>query len=104
MDAEMAALKAKGVLRQIPHSKLPGGQQTIKSISTRIYCEVPTTRCSSWRQAAFDISFTDTFSPVVSMATFWTFVAVSNMPSLEIYQGDINTAYLNAAIGIKQYL
>ncbi|POM81640.1 Retrotransposon Polyprotein [Phytophthora palmivora] len=53
MDVEMAALKDKRILRQIPRSELPSGQQTIK------------TMC---------------------------------------FLRDINTAYLNAALGIKQYL
>lgn len=38
------------------------------------------------------------------MATFRLFVAVCVQLELPIYQGDINTAYLNATLGIKQYL
>ncbi|KAE9191830.1 hypothetical protein PF005_g11110 [Phytophthora fragariae] len=38
------------------------------------------------------------------MATFRLFVAISKQLELTIYQGDVNTAYLNALLGIKQYL
>ncbi|RQM18871.1 hypothetical protein DD237_007498 [Peronospora effusa] len=46
----------------------------------------------------------DTFSPVARMATFRMFIAVCIIRDMVIYQGDINTAYLNATLGIKQYL
>ncbi|OWZ21390.1 Integrase, catalytic core protein [Phytophthora megakarya] len=112
MDAAIAALKAKGVLRQIPRSNLPGGQQTIKSIWVFDVKTDPLGYIVRYRprvvargdKQRFGIDCTDTFSPVARMATFRTFVAVCTMLSLEIYQGDINTAYLNAALGIKHYL
>ncbi|CAI5716287.1 unnamed protein product [Peronospora effusa] len=50
------------------------------------------------------IDFKDTFSPVARMATFRMFIAVCIIREMVIYQGDINTAYLNATLGIKQYL
>ncbi|KAG6623897.1 Integrase catalytic core protein [Phytophthora cinnamomi] len=112
MDAEMAALKAKGVLRQIPRSGLPSGQQTIK---TMWFFDVKTDHLgyivryrarivARGDKQRFGIDFTETFSPVARMATFRTFVAVCIILKLMIYQGDINTAYLNATLGIKQYL
>ncbi|POM59370.1 Integrase catalytic core protein [Phytophthora palmivora] len=112
MDAEMAALKDKGVLRQIPRSELPSGQQTIK---TMWVFDVKTDHLgyivryrprvvARGDKQRFGIDFMETFSPVARMATFRTFVAVCIILNLMIYQGDINTAYLNAALGIKQYL
>ncbi|GMF43837.1 unnamed protein product [Phytophthora fragariaefolia] len=50
------------------------------------------------------LEYLETFSPVARMATFRLFVAVSTFLGLIIYQGDINTAYLNALLTIKQYL
>ncbi|KAG6611471.1 Integrase, catalytic core protein [Phytophthora cinnamomi] len=38
------------------------------------------------------------------MATFRLFVALSKQLKLTVYQGDVNTAYRNAVLGIKQYL
>ena len=51
-----------------------------------------------------EIDYGETFSPVARMATFRMFVATCLLMDLTIYQGDINTAYLNAPLGIKQYL
>ena len=50
------------------------------------------------------VDFKDTFFPVAQMATFRTLTAVFVIRDMTIYQGDINTAYLNANLGIKQYL
>ncbi|CAH0476958.1 unnamed protein product [Peronospora belbahrii] len=50
------------------------------------------------------IDYVETFSPVARMAMFRLFVAVCVQLELPIYQGEINTAYLNATLGIKQYL
>ena len=38
------------------------------------------------------------------LATFRIFIAVCISQDLTIYQGDINTAHLNAPLTIKQYL
>ena len=46
------------------------------------------------------IDYKETFSPVARMATFRMFVAVSVLLNFTIYQGDINTAYLNAELNI----
>lgn len=50
------------------------------------------------------LDYLETFSRVARMATFRLFIAVSIFLGLIIYQGDINTAYLNALLTIKQYL
>ena len=38
------------------------------------------------------------------MATFRMFIAVCIIRDMVIYQGDTNTAYLNATLGMKQYM
>ncbi|OWY94419.1 reverse transcriptase [Phytophthora megakarya] len=112
MDEEIAALKSKEVLEQIPREMMPAGQKTIKTMwdfdvktdhlgyIVRFRARV-VARGDKQRRG---IDFTDTFSPVARMATFRMFVAVCMILQLVIYQADINTAYLNAALGIKQYL
>ena len=44
------------------------------------------------------------FSPATRMTTFRMFITVWIIRDIKIYQGDINTAYLYATLGIKQYL
>ncbi|OWZ09603.1 Copia type Polyprotein [Phytophthora megakarya] len=112
MDAEMEALKDKGVLGLIPRSEMPKGSKAIKTMwvfdlktdhlgyVVRFKARI-VARGDEQRPG---IDFVDTFSPVARMATFRLFVAVCVLLHLPIFQGDINTAYLNALLAIKQYL
>ncbi|CAH0478159.1 unnamed protein product [Peronospora belbahrii] len=50
------------------------------------------------------IDYVETLSPVARMAMFRLFVAVCVQLELPSYQSEINTAYLNETLGIKQYL
>ena len=50
------------------------------------------------------IDFVESFSPVARIVTFRVLVALSTKLGLEMYQGDVETAYLNADLKIKQYV
>ncbi|OWY91605.1 Copia type Polyprotein, partial [Phytophthora megakarya] len=112
MDEEIQALKDKEVLCMIPRAEMPVGQRAIKtmwvySVKTdhlgyvvRFKARI-VARGDKQRQG---IDFQETFSPVARMATFRLFLAVCVLLHLIVYQGDINTAYLNALLAIKQYL
>nr|CCA21002.1 copiatype polyprotein putative [Albugo laibachii Nc14] len=112
MDTEMTALKAKEVLGEIMRSRIPPVQQTIRTIwvfhaktdqsgyVVRFKARV-VARGDKQRPG---IDFKDTFSHVARMATFRIFIAVCIIYDSTVYQGDINTAYLNASLSIKQFL
>jgi hypothetical protein len=50
------------------------------------------------------VDFRETFAPVARMYSFRLLFAVAAMLKLKVYGGDINTAYLNAWLRIRQYL
>ncbi|OWZ08279.1 Integrase, catalytic core protein [Phytophthora megakarya] len=50
------------------------------------------------------IDIYETFAPVAGMSSFRMLVALAPVLHLRLYGGDINTAYLNALLGIRQYL
>ncbi|KAE9284760.1 hypothetical protein PF008_g27084 [Phytophthora fragariae] len=52
----------------------------------------------------FGVDYVLGFSPVAKMVTFRVVVAVAAKLGLTLYQGDINTAYLNALLKIKQFV
>ena len=50
------------------------------------------------------IGFKNTFFSVTQMATFRMFIAIFVIRDINIYLGDIIIAYLNAIVGIKEFL
>ncbi|GMF53554.1 unnamed protein product, partial [Phytophthora fragariaefolia] len=112
MVKQVAALRAKGVLKMIPKSELPKDQKLLKAMWVYGLKEDHLGYVTEFRARIVDrgdkqrpgLDYLETFSPVARMATFRLFVAVSIFLVLIIYQGDINTAYLNALLTIKQYL
>ncbi|GMF48718.1 unnamed protein product [Phytophthora fragariaefolia] len=52
----------------------------------------------------FGADYNVTFSPVARMLTFRVVIAIATKMHLILYEGDIDTAYLNANPKIKQYL
>ncbi|GMF63897.1 unnamed protein product [Phytophthora fragariaefolia] len=50
------------------------------------------------------INFHDTFSLVAQMSPFRLMVGLAAELDLKLFSGYINTAYLNADLGIKQYV
>ncbi|GMF35188.1 unnamed protein product [Phytophthora fragariaefolia] len=112
MDKQVAALRAKGVLKMIPKSELPEGQRLLKTMwvydlktdHLGYVVEFRARIVGRGDKQRPGLDYTETFSPVARMATFRMFVAVCTLLQLPIYQGDINTAYLNAVLTIKQYL
>ncbi|CAH0519668.1 unnamed protein product [Peronospora belbahrii] len=104
MDVEMAALMDKGVLEMISKCEMPIGSKAIKTmwvfdLKTDHLDNVVRFRArivARGDKQRPGIDYMETFSPVARMATFRLFVAVCVQLKLPIYQGDINTAYLNA--------
>ncbi|KAE9170115.1 hypothetical protein PF005_g27686 [Phytophthora fragariae] len=109
---EMAALRAKGVIEEVPEEAVP---KDAKPINTRrVYAlksdhEGYVIRFKA-RIVAFGnhqrpgIDFVETFAPVARMSSFRLMVALAATLHLQLYGGDINTAYLNALLKIRQYL
>ena len=50
------------------------------------------------------IGFRETFSTVACMSSFRMTMALSAELDLKVYGSNINTAYLNATLGIPQYV
>jgi hypothetical protein len=50
------------------------------------------------------IDFRETFAPVARLSSFRLLMAIAAELGLDVYGGDINTAYLNAWLAILQYL
>ncbi|KAG3062130.1 hypothetical protein PI124_g22721 [Phytophthora idaei] len=109
---EMAALKTKGVIEEIPSEEVP---KHAKPINTRWVYDIKTDHqgyvirfkarivaLGNFQRPGTD--FRETFSPVARMSSFRMMVALAAELHLKLYGGDINTAYLNALLGIRQYL
>ncbi|KAE8892049.1 hypothetical protein PF003_g24094 [Phytophthora fragariae] len=109
---EMAALKARHVLEEIMYEDVPEGAKPIKT--KWVYDTKPDSQGYVIRFKARlvalgnyqrpGIDFHDTFSPVARMSSFRLMVGLAAELDLKLFGGDINTAYLNADLGIKQYV
>ncbi|POM67754.1 Copiatype Polyprotein [Phytophthora palmivora] len=109
---EMAALKAKGIIVEIPCNDVP---ENAKPINTRwVYAVMSdyqgfVIRFKA-RIVAFGnhqrpgIDFVETFAPVARISSFRLMVALAAVLDLQLYGGNENAAYLNAKFGIQQYL
>ena len=112
VDIKIEHLKEKEVLQQIPRHEIPPEQQTIRTmwvfdLKTEHFGDV----VRFWARLValgnhqrYGIDYVETFSPVARMDTFRLLIAVDISLDFVIYQGGINTAYLNAPLGIKQCL
>ncbi|KAE9033053.1 hypothetical protein PR001_g10331 [Phytophthora rubi] len=109
---EIGALRAKGVIMEIPKEDVPEGA---KPLNTRWVRSLKTDRQGyvirfKSRIVAFGnhqrpgVDFVETFAPVARMSSFRMLVALAAVLHLQLYGGDINTAYLNAQLAIRQYL
>ncbi|KAG6958235.1 hypothetical protein JG687_00009509 [Phytophthora cactorum] len=112
MDQEIAGMTEKEVLKKIPRSEMPKGTRTLKTMwvfdikvdHLSYVVRFRARLCGRGDKQRPELDYGETFSPVARMATFRLFVALCVYLQLTIYQGDINTAYLNALLAIKQYL
>ncbi|KAE8892612.1 hypothetical protein PF003_g23223 [Phytophthora fragariae] len=109
---EIGALRAKGVIMEIPKEDVPEGA---KPLNTRWVRSLKTDRQGyvirfKSRIVAFGnhqrpgVDFVETFAPVDRMSSFRMLVALAAVLHLQLYGGHINTAYLNAQFAIRQYL
>ncbi|KAE9026916.1 hypothetical protein PR002_g10794 [Phytophthora rubi] len=109
---EMAAMRTQHVLEEIAIEDVP---KNAKPIKTRFVYDIKTDHQGyvirfKARLVALGncqrpgIDFSDTFSPVTRMSSFRLMVGLAGALNLTLYGGDINTAYLNAKVGIRQYV
>jgi hypothetical protein len=109
---EMSALRAKGVIMEIPCEDVP---RDAKPINTRWVRSLKSDRqgyvtrfksrivaLGNYQRPGID--FAETFAPVARMSSFRMIVALAAVLHLLLCGGDINTAYLNALLKIRQYL
>lgn len=112
MDKQVGTLHTKGVLKTIPKNQLAEGQKLLETMwvfnaktdHLGYIVEFRARIVGRGDKQRPGLDYQETFSPVARMATFRLFVAPSKLLELPIYQGDINTAYLNALLSLKQYL
>ncbi|POM58850.1 Reverse transcriptase [Phytophthora palmivora] len=109
---EKSALRAKGVIREIPCEDVP---KDAKSINTRwarflnadrqeyaVRFKSRLVALGNYQRLGID--FFETFVPVARMSSFRMFVALAAVLPFLLYGKYINTAYPNALLGIRQYL
>ncbi|KAE9338317.1 hypothetical protein PR003_g11560 [Phytophthora rubi] len=108
----MAAMRTQHVLEEIAIEDVP---KNAKPIKTRFVYDIKTDHQGyvirfKARLVALGncqrprTDFGDTFSPVARMASFRLMVGLAGALNLTLYGGDIHTAYLNAKLGIRQYV
>ena len=105
----MGALKSKGVIAEIEGTKVPKTAILINTVwlyAVKIDQQGYVIKFKA-RIVALgnhqrpEIDFHETFAPVSRMSSFWILIALAAKLGLDIYGGDINTAYLNATLSIK---
>jgi len=112
MKQEVDAMFSKGVFVMIDDDEKP----TRTNLLSTMWRYQPKTDTEGyvtrWRarlvgrgdSQEFGVDYVLSFSPVARMVTFRVVMAVAAMLNLTLYQGDINTAYLNAHLKIKQFV
>ncbi|KAF4140883.1 Reverse transcriptase (RNA-dependent DNA polymerase), partial [Phytophthora infestans] len=106
-EKEMNSMFEEGVFELIDESKMPRAAHLLDTTEDR-----RRRLFSRWRSRLhkrgdfqkFGVDYCIMLSPVARMMTFRAVVAIAAKLRLEPYQGDINTAYRNAELKIKQYL
>ncbi|POM80393.1 LOW QUALITY PROTEIN: Integrase catalytic core protein [Phytophthora palmivora] len=109
---EMADLKAKGVIEEIPDTEVPHNANAVNTIwmyalksdfqGYVIRFKARVVPLGNHQRPGID--FRETFAPVARMSSFRLLLALSAELRLQVYGADINMAYLNAGLGISQYL
>ncbi|KAE9290833.1 hypothetical protein PF008_g25486 [Phytophthora fragariae] len=112
MQQEVDAMFSKGVFVMIDEDEIPNRTNLLSNMwryQPKTDADVYVTR---WRarlvgrgdSQEFGIDYVLSFSPVARMVTFRVVVAVAAKLGLTLYKGDVNTAYLNALLKIKQHV
>ncbi|KAG3166013.1 hypothetical protein PC128_g19813 [Phytophthora cactorum] len=109
---EITALKTKGVIVEISSDEVPndakllttGWVYALKSDHEGYVIRFKARIVAFGNYQRPGIDFCETFSPVARMSSFRMLVALAAALHLKLYGGDINTAYLNAMLAIRQYL
>jgi hypothetical protein len=109
---EMAALKEKGVIQEIPSEEVPEDPLPIKTMWVYAVKTDPQGYVIRFKARIValgnfqrpGVDFRETFAPVARMSSLRLLLARAARLGLKVYGGDINTAYLNAWLRILQYL
>ncbi|GMF23949.1 unnamed protein product [Phytophthora fragariaefolia] len=109
---EIAALKDKGVIMEIPGEEMPEDALLVNTMWVYalksdhqgyvIRFKARIVALGNYQRPGID--FKETFAPVARMSSFRLLLAIAAELGLSVYGGDINTAYLNAKLAIRQYL
>ncbi|KAE9310895.1 hypothetical protein PR003_g20157 [Phytophthora rubi] len=109
---EMAALKAKGVIEEIPEDEVPEDAKPVNTMWVYalksdqygyvVRFKARIVALGNYQRPGID--FRETFAPVARLSSFRLLMAIAAELGLDVYGGDINTAYLNAWLDIRQYL
>lgn len=112
MERELAEMEQKEVLELVREDEIPTGKKLLRTmwrfqIKTDHLGNVMRFRprlVGREDQQEPGIDFDETFSPVARLASFRLLIALCILLGLVPYQCDINTAYLNAALKIVQFV
>ncbi|POM74484.1 Integrase catalytic core protein [Phytophthora palmivora] len=104
---EMAALKANGAIEEVPHNANAVNTMCVYALKSDfqgyvIRFKARVVALGNHQRPGID--FRETFASVARMSSFRLLLALSAELGLQVYGADINTAYLNAGLGIPQYL
>ncbi|POM72021.1 Integrase catalytic core protein [Phytophthora palmivora] len=103
---EMAALKAKGVIEEISDTEIPHNGNAVNTMWVYVLKSDFQGYVIRFKAGVVALGTTNdlTFAPVARMSSFRQLLALPAELSLQVYGADISTAYLNAGLGISQYL
>ena len=112
METEINAIMSKGVLKVIPTSNKPEDKRSLRlmwvyAIKTDDLDNVVRFRArlvGRGDSQVYGVDFVDSFAPVARLSSFRLLLALSAILKLKLFQCDVNTAYLNAPLKIKQYV
>ncbi|GMF44976.1 unnamed protein product [Phytophthora fragariaefolia] len=109
---EMTLLKTKGVIEEIPDDEVPEDAKPVNTMWVYalksdqpgyvVRFKARIVALGNYQRPGID--FHETFAPVARMSSFRLLMAIAAELELDVYGGDINTAYLNAKLEIRQYL
>jgi Reverse transcriptase (RNA-dependent DNA polymerase) len=111
-DDEFNSLLIKGVLQEISDVEMPDVAQAIRTmwiyalktdhLGFVVRFKARLVALGNWQRPGID--FVETFAPVARMSSFRMVLGLAAELNLQVYGGDINTAYLNAKLTIPQYV
>ena len=108
----MDALRDKKVIQEIPRGDTPTEAHPVKTMWVYavktdygryvIRFKARIVALGNYQRPGID--FGDTFALVGRMSSFLLLLVLAAEQGLQVYDGDVNMAYLNASLTIKQYI